>query len=59
MCRKNSMFITVDGADNEEISRGDVIRISKSKSTTKLVRVKDGGFISTLNRKLGKKEFEI
>ena len=59
VCRKNSMFITVDGADNEEIGRGDVIRISKSKSTTKLVRVKYGGFISTLNRKLGKKEFEI
>ena len=54
-CRKNKMFITVDGRDNEEIRSDDIIRISKSRSKTKLVRVKDGGFISTLNRKLGKK----
>ena len=54
-CRKNKMFITVDGRDNEEIRSDDVIRISKSRSITKLVRVKDGGFISTLNRKLGNK----
>ena len=59
VCRKNSMYITVDGRDNEEIRSDDIIRISKSKSKTKLVRVKDGGFISALNRKLGNKEIEI
>ena len=59
VCRKNSMYITVDGRDNEEIGPDDIIRISKSSSKTKLVRVKDGGFISTLNRKLGKKEIDI
>ena len=59
VCRKNSMFITVDGRDNEKILTGDVIRISKSKYKTRLVRIKDGGFINTLHRKLGKKEIEI
>lgn len=53
-CRKNKMFVTVDGRDNEEVSTEDVINIKKSKIKTKLVRVKDGTFVDTLHRKLGK-----
>ena len=53
-CRMNKMFVTIDGRDNEEIYTSDTIRIKKSASTTKLVRVKDGGFINTLHTKLGK-----
>lgn len=52
-CRENRLFITVDGKDNVEIYSTDVIRIRKSSLTTKLVRVKDGGFINALYRKLG------
>ena len=58
-CRKNSIFITVDGRDNMEIFKDDRIRIKKSDKKTKLVRVKDGGFINVLHRKLEKKSNEI
>ncbi len=53
-CRENKMFITVDGRDNTEVVTSDIIRIKKSDMKTKLVRLKDGTFINTLHRKLGK-----
>jgi len=53
-CRMNKMFITVDGRDNAEIFTTDIIKINKSDMKTRLVRVKEGGFINTLHRKLGK-----
>ena len=52
-CRENKLFITVDGRDNIEISTADIIRIKKSYLTTKLIRVKEGGFINNLYGKLG------
>lgn len=55
-CRKNKMFITIDGRDNAEIFTSDIIKIKKSDRKTKLIRVKDGGFINTLHRKLAKNE---
>ncbi len=54
-CRKNKMFITVDGRDNTEIFTGDIIKIRKSEYKTKLVRVKNAGFVATLRGKLEKK----
>ncbi|MBR6918354.1 MAG: NAD(+)/NADH kinase [Clostridia bacterium] len=57
-CRENKMFLTIDGRDNYEIFGSDTVRIKRSDKKTKLVRVKTGTFISILNRKLGKKEFE-
>ncbi len=51
-CRENSMYITVDGRDHIEIFEGDTVLIKKSPKVTKLVRVKDGGLLSVLNRKL-------
>ena len=54
-CRKNKMFVTVDGRDNTEIFTGDVIKIRKSEYKTKLVRVKNAGFVATLRGKLEKK----
>ncbi|MBQ7714554.1 MAG: NAD(+)/NADH kinase [Clostridia bacterium] len=53
-CRMNRMFITVDGRENEEIFTDDTVRIRKSDAKTILARVKSGGFINTLHRKLGK-----
>ncbi len=53
-CRMNKMFITVDGRANEEIFTDDTVRIRNSDSKTILARVKSGGFINTLHRKLGK-----
>ena len=49
------MFVTVDGRDNTEIFTGDVIKIRKSEYKTKLVRVKNAGFVATLRGKLEKK----
>lgn len=51
-CRENSMYITADGRENTEIFSGDTVVIKKSLKKTKLVRVKDGGFVSVLHRKL-------
>ena len=52
-CRENKLFITVDGRDNIEINSTDIIRIKKSDLITKLIRVKEGGFINNLYGKLG------
>lgn len=51
-CRENSMFITADGRSNIEVFSDDVITIKKSDTSTRLVRVKNGGFMSVLHRKL-------
>ena len=51
-CRENSMYITADGRENTEIFSGDTVVIKKSAKKTRLVRVKDGGFVSVLHRKL-------
>lgn len=51
-CRENKMYITVDGREHMEILCGDTVRIKKSAEITRLVRVKEGGLVSVLNRKL-------
>jgi len=52
VCRENSMYITIDGREHTEIFEGDTVHIKKSEKKTKLVRVKDGGLVSVLRRKL-------
>ncbi len=51
-CRENKMYITVDGREHMEIFYGDTVTISKSAEITRLVRIKDGGLVNVLNRKL-------
>lgn len=58
LCRENSMYITVDGREHTEILPGDTVVIRKSNVVTKLVRVKDGGLVSVLHRKLSDMETE-
>ncbi len=52
LCRENSMYITVDGKEHIEVFSGDVIRIKKNAFSAKFARIKEGGFVSVLNRKL-------
>lgn len=52
LCRENKMYLTVDGREHTEILCGDTIKIKKSAEITRLVRIKDGGLVSVLNRKL-------
>lgn len=46
------MFITVDGGDNLEIEYGRSVKIRRSHITTKLVRIKDESFYTTLGKKM-------
>ncbi|MEE0968856.1 MAG: NAD(+)/NADH kinase, partial [Clostridia bacterium] len=52
--REKSLFLTLDGKVNFEIYRGDVVRIKRSNSVTKLIKLKDRGFYNTLNQKMNK-----
>lgn len=52
MCRDNKKYLTVDGKDSIDICDGDIIKIKRSEYTTKLIRIKDGGFLHVLRRKM-------
>ena len=52
MCRDNKKYLTVDGRDSICLEDGDVIKIQRSEYVTKLIRVKDGGFLNTLRIKM-------
>ena len=48
----NEAFCTVDGKVTKSLYDGDIIRITKSPCTTKLIRLKDTDFYSRLNEKM-------
>jgi len=50
--KHDNMYLTVDGNENIRLRRGDVVSITKSAMTTKLIRMKKDGFYSVLNRKM-------
>ncbi len=56
-CRENRMFLTADGRENVEIFCDDTITVKKSDTVTRLVRVKEGGFLNVLHRKLSERPF--
>lgn len=51
-CRNNYIYISVDGKEVFELSRGDVVRIAKSKHTASIVSSGENSFIEVLNSKL-------
>ena len=51
-CRKNRVFLAVDGREDMEIKSGDVLEIRRSEYVTKLVRLSDKAFMNVLNRKM-------
>lgn len=50
--RERSLFLTLDGKTNCEIYFGDVVKITKSDYTTKLIRIKEQMFYRTLRQKM-------
>lgn len=50
--RGSSIYISEDGRDYLELQAGDVVRIRRSDCRIPLIRVKNGGFLSALRRKL-------
>ena len=50
--REKMLFLTVDGRINFEIYRGDVVRISRANMTTRLIRLRKGGFYTRLQQKM-------
>lgn len=50
--REKSLYLTLDGKVNFEIYRGDTVRVRRSNSYTRLVRLKERGFYNTLHSKM-------
>lgn len=48
----NEAFCTVDGKSTKSIYDGDIVRISKAPTVTKLLRLKDTDFYTRLNEKM-------
>lgn len=50
--REKMLFLTVDGRINIEIYRGDIVRATRSKMTTRLIRLQCGSFYNRLQSKM-------
>lgn len=51
-CPEGTIYLSVDGRENYVLQKGDIVRIRRSSIRTKIIRVKKGGFLSALQRKL-------
>ncbi len=50
--REKNLYLTLDGKVNFEIYKGDSVRIKRSESVAKLIRLKERGFYNTLHSKM-------
>ncbi|MBQ8357201.1 MAG: NAD(+)/NADH kinase [Clostridia bacterium] len=50
--REKMLYLTVDGRINFEIYRGDMVRVTRSDMTTRLIRLRRGGFYNKLQQKM-------
>ncbi len=50
--REKSLYLTLDGKVNFEIYKGDVVKIRRSNSYTKLIKLKERGFYEALHSKM-------
>ncbi len=48
----SSVYVTADGRDVIALNEGDIVSIKRSVHTTKLIRIKDNGFLGILHSKL-------
>ncbi len=46
------LYLTVDGSENFHLESEDMVRVTKSKMTTKLIRIKEYGFFDILANKM-------
>lgn len=53
ICSKgSSVYVTADGRDVIALNEGDMVSIKRSVHTTRLIRIKDNGFLGILHSKL-------
>ena len=50
--REKMLYLTLDGRINLELYRGDAVRVTRSKTVTRLIRLRKGGFYTRLQQKL-------
>lgn len=50
--REKMLYLTVDGRINYEVYRGDVVRLTRSATETRLIRISKGGFYEKLQKKM-------
>ena len=50
--REKSLYLTIDGRSNFELYREDVVRITKSETCAKLIRMKERSFYDRLRQKM-------
>lgn len=55
--REKALYLTLDGRINFELMRNDVVRITKSKLTTSIVRVKERSFYEKMKQKNSERGF--
>ncbi len=53
--RKNSVYLSIDGREAVELFPGDSVRIKRSATVTKLIRLKSKDFLGVLKNKLSDK----
>lgn len=54
-CRRNNMYLSVDGSEIIPLESGDTVRISRSEYKTRLARIKNSTFLKVLHEKMGEK----
>lgn len=52
----SSVYVTADGRDVIALNEGDMVSIKRSEHTTKLIRIKDNGFLGILHSKLSENQ---
>ena len=50
--REKTLFLTVDGRVNYELTIGETVRITRSPLITRFVRLKNGSFYDRLRQKM-------
>ena len=50
--REKMLFLTVDGRINFELYRGDIVRITRSATKTRLIRLHEQSFYAILQEKM-------
>lgn len=50
--REKNLFLTIDGRTNYELFRGEIVRITKSEKTTRLITLRERGFYNILRQKM-------
>lgn len=49
---RGELYLTVDGDENHRLEDGDTVRVTRSKTVTRLLRIKKDGFYDVLHHKM-------